>query len=278
MLMLGESILSLLIVEVVSKGFDYYVTFYCGIVSVTLLMYLYFVSGPTHAEGHALYSHERTGYGVLVLMQFYSAGLVIVGACYKLFMYEYTYENYEEEFGRLLLLEEHRSLAGGGGLGDLDEATRRRQIAYFFCFSLGIVWVCSDLITLMHKGLYYNWARLYNESTEKVRHAVIMVIAARIGLVAFIATLWLYLTDPHHLAAIGMCCILVQVALRAVGNAMFPHEKDESDSDSSGSKLDAETGSPPNDAQANDELVEGEPIDLELGSSKQEAPVSHVES
>lgn len=140
MLMLGECILSLLIVEVVSKGLDYYVTFYSGIVSVCLLMYLYFVSGPTPAEEHAMYRHERTSYTITIVLQFYSAGLVIVGATYKLFMYEYTYQNFDEEFGHRLrqLYEYVRSLAGAG-LGDFDEDVRRQQIAYFFSFSLGLV-------------------------------------------------------------------------------------------------------------------------------------------
>lgn len=263
MLMLGESILSLLIVEVVSKGIEYYVTFYTGIVSVTLLTFLHFVSGPTRGEEHAMHRHRQSSYAVSVLMQFYSAGLVIVGASYKLFMYEYTYEKYED----IVHVRALRSLAEGS-LGDFDESTRRQQIAYFFCFSLGVVWVCSDLMMIMHKGLYYNWKRLRHEITDEVRKIAVILVLVRVGLVAFIATLWLYLTDPHHLAAIGMCCIIVQMLLRAIGDIVFPHESLDEDGDANGSKV----PSVDSDADLNKlsnttgvELAQGEPVDLELG-------------
>ena len=195
-------------------------------------MYLHFFSGPTHAEEHAMHRHVQTSYIVSVLMQFYFAGLVIVGASFKLFMYEYTYENFEDEFGRRtlrLLVEYARSLAGQKGLGDFDESSRRQQISYFFCFSLGIVWLCSDIIMLMHKGLYYNKKRLRQETSDKVRKIGVLLLLARIGLLAFIGTLWLYVTDPHYLSAIGMCCNIVQVILHAVGDVAYPHESDEDD-------------------------------------------------
>jgi hypothetical protein len=247
MLILGESVLSLLIVEVVSKGLEYYVTFYTGIISVCLLMYLHFFSGPTHVEEHAMHRHVQTSYIISILMQFYFAGLVIVGASFKLFMYEYTYENYEEEFGHRLrlLLEYVRSLAGKG-LGDYDESTRRRQISYFFCFSLGIVWLCSDLMMGLHKGLYYNWKHLRNETSGRVRIAGAILLFARIGLLAFIGTLWLYENDPHLLAVIGMCCNFAQVILRAIGNVAFPHESDEDG--------DAEDGSKENDGEDKNDM------------------------
>lgn len=76
---------------------------------------------------------------------------------------------------------------------------------------------------LMHKGLHYNGRRLLHETTDKVRILAVLLVLARVGLLAFIATLWLYVTDPHFLAAIGMCCIFMQVLLRAVGNVVFPH-------------------------------------------------------
>lgn len=230
MLMLGESVLSLLIVEVVSRGREYFVTFYCGIISVCLLMYLYFVSGPTHVEEHAMSRHVVISYSICVLMQFYSAGLVIVGACYKLFMYEYTYENYEDEFGQRLrrkLIEYIRSLAGSS-LGDIDQETRRQSISYFFCFGLALVWACSDIMMLMHKGLYYNMWRLRHQTFDHHRKTAIFLIFLRFALLVFIATLFLYVREPHLLTAIGMCCIVGQLLLRSWGDRIFPHTTEDS--------------------------------------------------
>ena len=114
-------------------------------------------------------------------------------------------------------------------MADFDETTRRQQIAYFFCFSLGITFLCSDVFMVMHKGLYYNWKRLRHETTDEVRHVGIVLLLARVGLLAFIATLWLYVIDPHHLAAIGMCCIIAQVGLRIIGDVAFPHQENNND-------------------------------------------------
>lgn len=49
MLMLGESVLSLLIVGVKERD-DFYKTFYCGIISIALLENLHFRSQPHHVR------------------------------------------------------------------------------------------------------------------------------------------------------------------------------------------------------------------------------------
>lgn len=95
---------------------------------------------------------------------------------------------------------------------------------------------------LLHKGLHYNWKRPRNETSgSRERMTGVILLSARIGLLAFIGTSWLYEMDPHLLAAIGMCCNIVQVILRAIGNAAFPHESDEDG--------DAEEGSKENDGE-----------------------------
>lgn len=260
MLMLGECILSLLIVEVVSRGKEYYVTFYTGIVSVCLLMYLYFFSGPSHSEGHDMYRHVQTSFFTMIIMQFYTAGIVILGATYKLMMYEYTYENVEDEFGhRFRMLYEYvRSLSGNGGLAAFSESVRRQQIAYFYCFSLGIVWMLADIFMLMHKGLRYR----FNQFQAGEKKYLIALCTARCGLIAFIGTLWIYVTEPHYLASIGLCCIVVQVLLRIASNILFPHEDiDGSDDDDDG------------DMQKSDVMVENGGDDNAVSSAVQVEPV-----
>jgi hypothetical protein len=53
MLMLGESVLSLLIVDVTATS-DYYKAFFSGILSITLLEFLHFRSQPHEEDDHAL--------------------------------------------------------------------------------------------------------------------------------------------------------------------------------------------------------------------------------
>lgn len=60
MLMLGESILSLLVVNNVSETSEvkYYFTFYMGIVSVSLIQYLFYKSQPHSPEHHGTQRRE----------------------------------------------------------------------------------------------------------------------------------------------------------------------------------------------------------------------------
>ena len=59
--MLGESILSLLIVEVTGQK-ECYVTFYCGILSVVLLQYMHFRSQPHDPDHHAMRRTKEAGF------------------------------------------------------------------------------------------------------------------------------------------------------------------------------------------------------------------------
>ena len=53
LLMIGEGILSLLIVETVEVG-DYYVITIFGVLTIIFIQILKFESEPFHAEGHAM--------------------------------------------------------------------------------------------------------------------------------------------------------------------------------------------------------------------------------
>ena len=72
MLMLGESILSLLIVDVPDEDKDYYATFYSAMLTVILLQYLHFRSQPNHADGHALRRDKDAGVGYTIMQAIYS--------------------------------------------------------------------------------------------------------------------------------------------------------------------------------------------------------------
>ena len=89
MLMLGESILGLLIVDF-SKDQGYNITFYAGILSVIFLQNLHFKSQPHHIEEHAMQKSCWRGIGWYTLSNLYSMALIAVGVSYKIFLTEYT--------------------------------------------------------------------------------------------------------------------------------------------------------------------------------------------
>lgn len=231
MLLLGESVLSLLIVETsISAG--YYVTFYAGIVSVVLLQYLHFRSQPHHADQHAMRRSKNAGMAFSTLMQIYSFALVAVGVSYKMMLYEYTYE--EKGGYRLRRFLQHltdvalRHLAGGGESKYTTEE-RQQRVANFFCGSMAIAWVCLDLMILTHKGIKTNMKRCEVEcrltSAKRVSKGGVVFAAVRVGLVAFIASLSQYVQDPEMLAIIGMIGIILQVLTRLLGDLVYPEGK-----------------------------------------------------
>jgi hypothetical protein len=82
MVMLGESVLSLLIV-VAPETADYYTTFVCGIISITMLEYLHFRSQPHDPNDHAMRRSKEAGVAFNYLMFVYCGALVILGVSYK---------------------------------------------------------------------------------------------------------------------------------------------------------------------------------------------------
>ena len=85
--------MSLLIVEISDEENEFYLTFYTGILSVILLQYLHFKSQPHHANEHAMRRTRLAGITYGILVQIYSASLIIVGVSYKMLLTEYSKEN-----------------------------------------------------------------------------------------------------------------------------------------------------------------------------------------
>ena len=291
MLMLGESVLSLLIVDVVETT-PYYKTLFSGVISITLLEYLHFRSQPHNPDDHAMRRKKEAGLAFSYTMWIYSAALIVLGTAYKMLLYEYIYEekakkssNYAEkdssygvdeaygygdpgygdnyagyeEYGggtntnnydavgydeyaddghRLLQRQRSRSrmmlfgdisraLAGADDGASGYDPDRRQRIAHFFCGSMAIVWLCSDIMITIHRGLKDNLGRCRLEQHgPKKLHAMALVFV-RIGLIGFIATLSQYVTEPDLLAFVGLLGILTQVALRYVGSIIFDEGDDE---------------------------------------------------
>jgi hypothetical protein len=226
MLMLGETVLSLLIVDL-SEGFDYYKTFYSGVISIVLLEYLHFRSQPHDPNEHAWRRDKNSGFVFLVLMHIYSASLIVLGASYKMLLYEYVYA--EDGNNRRMLLPALTRLLAGGESAALRFETddRRQRIANFFCGSMALVFFCMDAMATAHRGISANIHRCVFEATHKTRYWVVFLVALRVAVICFIASLSQYTTAPGVLAFVGLCGILGQLILRVLGSFAFPVNEEE---------------------------------------------------
>jgi len=225
MLLLGESVLSLLIVDL-SEGVEYYATFFSGVVTVILLEFLHFRSQPYDADHHALRRSRSSGLMFSLLMWFYSVSLIILGTTYKMFLFEFVYE--DEEGERRILSALGRLLAGKTTALRFSSEDRQQRIANFFSGSFAIVFLSLDLSILAHGGFGSNLNRLRGVSgTAKL--AAVMLVAVRIGLIGFVASLSQYVTEPSHLAITGVSCVFCQLVLRSLLNYVLPDGKEQED-------------------------------------------------
>ena len=224
----GESVLSLLIVDIPDEGLDFYGTFFAGVLSVTLLQYLYFKTQPHHADGHAFRRSRVAGIFFSVFIQFYSAALIIVGVSYKMLLSEYAYES-DKESSKYVEGGETKSatiltrfLAGGSGPNYSTEERKLRN-AIFFCIGLAFVFLTLDVMTFLHKGLKASIKSCYCPKGHLLVGGVIMVILLRVACIIFIGTAFLYTTHPLHVSGIGLASIIFQLCIRAMGSIFFPH-------------------------------------------------------
>ncbi|KAL3905809.1 MAG: hypothetical protein SGILL_009528 [Bacillariaceae sp.] len=223
MLLLGESILALVIVDVLQPSPGYYYTFYAGIVSVVLLQYLHYRSQPHHPDEHAMRRSKEQGIAFSMLMVIYSCALILVGTAYKMLVNEHAYGGEGGEGDHRLLHEMQRMLAGGVEMPHISVEERRQRVANLFCESMALTWICSELLMAVHKGgVKGNVVRCECKHTNKLKKTCVLFILLKMGLIAFMATLPMYMTDPTALALIGLGGIITQVCLRFVGRVVFP--------------------------------------------------------
>ena len=233
MVLLGESVLSLLIVQI-SYGTDYYLSFYCGLLSVVGFQSLHYRSQPHHAEEHAMRRSTKAGTLFLLLMQSYSMALVALGASYKLLLTEHIYDDgYTDHY----LYGSSRRLGGE----ELPMAERRQRIAVLFTASLTVAFAVLDAMILCHKGIRENWNRL------KSRKGVVVTLI-RIALLLFCASFSFYVSEPEILSIAGLLAIALQIVFRVAGTLVFSMDRieaeknktngyDEEESHNSGSNL-----------------------------------------
>lgn len=213
MLMLGESVFSLL-VEEISESSGFYSTFYCGLITVIFLEYIHFTSQPMVAERHAMVESKNRAIMLATVLNFYSASLVGLGAGLTLFLRTFAKSGNGERRLWLEFAFEGRWLAGGGEPAFPPDELKQRA-ATVFSISLGLVLFCVELMTFFHVGLDKVRAMLRSKSTM-IQYAIIVLVVVRLGLILFVATLCQWNTDPQVLSGIGLASVLMYSVLFSV--------------------------------------------------------------
>lgn len=226
MLMLGESVLSLLIVP--TQSGDYYKAFFCGILSIIILEILHFRSQPKEPDGHAMRRSRQGGIVFVVYGQFYSAALIVLGTSYKMILYEYVYasaaDDYrflEESGGGDFVMDDRSRWLAGSDPPIADTADRRQRVAHFFCISMALVWFCLDVMLIAHKGIGYNVKRCSEAGSKRQHYFAMSMGLMRTSMIVGIATMSQYVTEPGLLAFLGLIGIMLQVMLRVAGSFVF---------------------------------------------------------
>lgn len=205
MLMFGESIISLLIVDANNENINYSVAFYSGILSVILLAHLHFGSIEPHSiDSHALSRSRHSSYMYTIMVPIYSAALIAIGVSYKLFLYEFKYQNYGGG-------DSHRKLDGAKGNGNANDdyayQEKRQQFAAdLFSGSIATVLLCADFIQLLHLGL----PQILKIARRVSKFSLFLFITLKYSLVVLLASLSTMQNDPHVMAFCGLGAFFFQ--------------------------------------------------------------------
>lgn len=228
MLMFGESIMSLLVVEGDNESVHHSVKFYSGVLSVICLAHLHFQSEPKHNEDHALTRSRHSNYAYTVLVPVYSMALIATGICYKMFLYDYK----QKDGGGA----GYRRILGDSNYGDGDDgsdyAEKKQQFtADVFSGSITIVLICTDLMVLLHQGSQAVW----NQIRRVPRSRLALLVVSKYSLVFFLMVMSAFQNDPHFMAMFGLGAILFQEVLRrsfVAWQLRVNHAADDSSTDS----------------------------------------------
>jgi len=239
MLLIGESVLSLLIVDV-SQGFDYYLTFFAGIFSIIFLNILHFQSQPHDPDQHAMRVDILSGVLFSRLYYVYSIALIVLGTTYKMFLFEFVYADVADTTtvadaggeGRRSLwssvASSGRWLAGSSGALLLDPDERRQSVTAFFSGSLAVVFFCMDALIVLHRGFGVSVKRVESLQLHNRLFGPLLTVV-RIGIIALASTVFMYEQEPQHLSIIGLGTILGQLIIRAIGTYLFPPDAEEAE-------------------------------------------------
>jgi hypothetical protein len=241
MLMLGESVLSLLVVDMVDSA-GYYGSLFGGIMSIILLQYLHFSSAPSDPDQHAIRRSVVSSFVFYWLFEAYSLALIVLGVSYKMSLLELVLMEEKNEDGshrrRGLLFQggfsdnehdDHRWLAASGASSTsngLSVEQRQQHVAHLFSGSMAVIFFGSDAMSLAHRGIRAQIQRCECANTLVKKILLTILVASRVGLLVVIASLSQFVTNPSDVITAGTLAILAQVCVRLLGGVVFQSQEE----------------------------------------------------
>jgi hypothetical protein len=229
MLMIGESVLSLLIVDT-AESKQYYTTAYLGVLTVILLQILKFESEPSHSDGHALWRSMEAAVCFSLLIQILSIGLIAFGVSYKVTLtiiaaeaasggdYDDGCSTYNDDAHRLLAGGE--SCPGEGRRLAGVPAITNQASAAVFCSSLSIILISLEFMLLTHAGVKKNYRRLFkrleHNDWKHVDFPLLFIGLAKVMIILFTATMSQWETDPTTITVMGFFIVSAFAISRVV--------------------------------------------------------------
>jgi len=199
-LMLGESVFSLLIEDVQADNTSFLLTFGCCVLTVMLLFHLHFSSQPSHPDGHAMRRHKNAGIMWNVFNIFYSFALIALGAAFTGFL-------------RSFAQADHRRRLAAAAVEEFPQ----EQFNKLFCASLSFIFGALDCMSLLHLGWNESMHRCVCKETKVYKPQAVVLSVARLALIASTATLYLWVSEPLHLSVIALVTVFAQLVLRRWG-------------------------------------------------------------
>mmetsp|Transcript_9273 Transcript_9273/g.19554 ORF Transcript_9273/g.19554 Transcript_9273/m.19554 type:complete len:733 (-) Transcript_9273:105-2303(-) len=223
LLMIGEGILSLLIVETVERKAYYFITTF-GVLTVIFVQILKFESEPSHAEFHAIWQSFISAMCYSYLMQVLSMALIVFGVTYKLFLNDVVKEAAEDAYDAY----------GGGSKASRmlaasptipDEVT-----AHVFSIGLSGVVLALELMSLTHCGIEKAFKHMVRpkgsqDETSTPHWPIVIIALFKVGIILVTMTLSQWTTDPATLTICGFCIVLA-LSITRVMNFFYIHKKE----------------------------------------------------
>ena len=236
MLMVGESILSLLIVET-TESRNYYTITTFGVLTVILLHILKTESDPSHAEDHALWGNLRNAMSYGYLLQILSMSLIAFGICFKIFLKGVVKEERKENAVDDIYEYEGKGDKNVRMLAPLGY-TSDEAAAALFTAALSFVLVSLELMILTHNGVKKAIRRLFREETHseveddvqlnrrgKLNIPIVIIAVIKFTAILFALTLNQWTSEPAILTICGFGIVFVMALTRVLGWAFIHHKK-----------------------------------------------------
>ena len=220
LLMIGEGILSLLIVETAEVK-DYYLITTFGVLTVIFIQVLKFESEPHNADNHALWRNPASAACYMYLVELLSMALIVFGVTYKVFLKDVVRES-EDDYG-----SDYDYGKATRRLGATPVITQEASAAVF-SGALGVVILTLEAMMWTHAGIKKSFENLMHHTSngkKKPRYAVICIQLFKVAIILFTVTLSRWTVEPEILTICG-CGAVLGVAIVRILTYFLVHRSE----------------------------------------------------